>query len=48
MDSAAWSVWSTALLIILVIIWLVNHVLTVKGLISGKIVGLEHGWKRAE
>lgn len=25
-------------------IWIVNMVLTVKGLISGKIVGLEHGW----
>lgn len=25
-------------------IWIVNVVLTTKGLISGKLVGLEHGW----
>lgn len=25
-------------------IWIVNVVLTAKGLISGKLVGLEHGW----
>lgn len=25
-------------------IWIVNVVLTAKGLITGKMVGLEHGW----
>lgn len=32
------------LTITLVMIWIVNMVLTAKGLITGKLVGLEHGW----
>ncbi|KFY39510.1 hypothetical protein V494_03943 [Pseudogymnoascus sp. VKM F-4513 (FW-928)] len=44
LDSPAFSVWSAILAITLVIIWIVNMVLTTKGLITGKLVGLEHGW----
>ncbi|KFY49100.1 hypothetical protein V495_00748 [Pseudogymnoascus sp. VKM F-4514 (FW-929)] len=44
LDSPAFSVWSAALTVTLVVIWIVNMVLTVKGLITGKVVGLEHGW----
>jgi tellurite resistance protein TehA-like permease len=39
MDSPALKVWSTVLVIIIVIIWLVNHVFTFKGLYSGKLLG---------
>jgi hypothetical protein len=28
----------------LVIIWLVNILLTVRGIIKGKMLGLSHGW----
>lgn len=45
MDSTAFKVWSTALTLMLVIIWLVNHLFTIKGLITGRILGLEHGWR---
>jgi len=38
-DALAFKVWSTILVIFIVIIWLVNHVLTVKGLYTGKILG---------
>ncbi|KAL1957770.1 hypothetical protein VTO42DRAFT_5488 [Malbranchea cinnamomea] len=46
MDSTAFKVWSTALLLLLLVIWLVNQILTIKGLITGKLLGLDHGWRR--
>ncbi|KAJ5982329.1 hypothetical protein N7451_012429 [Penicillium sp. IBT 35674x] len=46
MDSPAFKVWSTALLLILLMITVVNHIFTVKGLISGKLLGLKHGWRK--
>lgn len=45
MDSPAFAVWSTALLLMLVVLWAVNHVFTIKGIITGKVLGLDHGWK---
>lgn len=39
MDSPAFKVWSTVLLLLLVIIWIVNQILTAKGIYSGKILG---------
>ncbi|RHZ48573.1 putative malic acid transport protein [Aspergillus thermomutatus] len=45
MDSPAFSVWSTALLLMLVIIAVVLTLLTIKGIITGKVLGLEHGWR---
>jgi hypothetical protein len=39
MDSPAFKVWSTVLLLLLVIIWIVNQILTAKGLYTGKILG---------
>lgn len=39
MGSPAWSVWSTALLLMLVVIWVTNSVLTIKGLWAGTILG---------
>ncbi|KAK2740749.1 hypothetical protein FQN57_005981 [Myotisia sp. PD_48] len=47
MDSAAFKVWSTVLLSLLVLIWATNQVLTIRGLITGKLLGLENGWKNA-
>lgn len=45
LDSAAFKVWSTALAIILVIIWLLNMFMTIKGVISGSLLGMDKGWK---
>ncbi|EAW10402.1 putative malic acid transport protein [Aspergillus clavatus NRRL 1] len=45
MDSPAFKVWSTALLIMLVIIAIVLTLFTLKGIITGKILGLENGWR---
>lgn len=39
MDSPAFKVWSTVLLLLLVIIWAVNHIFTIKGLNTGEIWG---------
>lgn len=45
LDSAAFKVWSTVLAIILVIIWLVNMFMTIRGVFAGTLLGLEHGWR---
>jgi len=42
LDSSAFKVWSTVLLVALVIIWLANSILTAKGVLSGKLLGLTH------
>ncbi|KAJ5579740.1 uncharacterized protein N7459_005725 [Penicillium hispanicum] len=44
MASPAFAVVSTALLVVLVLMWAVNQILTVKGIITGRILGLECGW----
>jgi sodium-dependent phosphate transporter len=41
-------VWSTALLLMLVIIAIVNTLFTIKGIFTGKVLGLEHGWRKQE
>lgn len=46
MDSPAFAVVSTALLLILLVLWFAVQIFTVKGIIGGRILGLEHGWKR--
>ncbi|KAL2018670.1 hypothetical protein VTK56DRAFT_505 [Thermocarpiscus australiensis] len=46
LDSDAFKVWSTALAIMLVIIWLLNMALTIRGVLTGSLLGLEHGWRR--
>ncbi|KAJ9481799.1 hypothetical protein VN97_g11662 [Penicillium thymicola] len=38
MDSSAFKVWSTALLLMLIIVWIVLHFFTAKGLYSGKVL----------
>ncbi|KAK3306343.1 voltage-dependent anion channel [Chaetomium strumarium] len=45
LDSAAFKVWSTALAVMLVAIWLLNMVLTIRGVVTGSLFGLEHGWR---
>lgn len=45
MDSPAFDVWSTALLLLLVVIAIVNTLFTIKGIYTGKALGLEHGWR---
>ncbi|KAK4234642.1 putative malic acid transport protein [Achaetomium macrosporum] len=45
LDAAAFKVWSTALAVMLVVIWLLNMALTIKGVVTGSLLGLEHGWR---
>ncbi|GES63281.1 malic acid transport protein [Aspergillus terreus] len=40
MDSPAFKVWSTALLLMLLMIWVVNHIFTIKGLVTGDLLGV--------
>lgn len=44
MDSPAFNVWSTVLLLLLIIMCILMHIFTIKGLLTGKILGLPHGW----
>lgn len=44
MDSPAFAVFSTGLLLIMLVLWIGNQVLTVRGIITGRILGLERGW----
>ncbi|KAJ6095531.1 C4-dicarboxylate transporter/malic acid transport protein [Penicillium sp. IBT 16267x] len=46
MDSPAFAVVSTGLLLILLVMWIFNQLLTIRGIITGRIFGLEHGWRR--
>jgi hypothetical protein len=48
MESPAFAVVSTALLLILLVIWFVVQILTIKGLFTGRVLGLEHGWNRRD
>lgn len=45
MDSPAFNVWSTVLLVLLIIMCIVMHIYTIKGLFTGKVLGLMHGWR---
>ncbi|KAL4900245.1 hypothetical protein BDW74DRAFT_162322 [Aspergillus multicolor] len=45
MDSPAFNVWSTVLLLILLILWVLLNLLTIKGIVTGKLFGLERGWR---
>ncbi|KAL4806053.1 voltage-dependent anion channel [Aspergillus unguis] len=45
MDSPAFYVWSTALLLMLLILWIINSIFTIKGIITGTIFSLEKGWR---
>ncbi|KAJ5301059.1 uncharacterized protein N7443_006061 [Penicillium atrosanguineum] len=46
MESPAFAVVSTALLLIILIMWFAVQILTIKGVFTGRLLGLEHGWKR--
>ncbi|KAJ5287831.1 C4-dicarboxylate transporter/malic acid transport protein [Penicillium angulare] len=46
MDSPAFYVISTAHLLILLVMWLVNQILTLRGIITGRMLGLEQGRRR--
>jgi hypothetical protein len=45
MQSDAFYVWSTVLLLMLVVIAIVNTLFTIKGIYTGEVLGLEHGWR---
>lgn len=45
MASPAFQVWSTALLLILLVLWFWNQIYTIKGIITGHALGLDRGWK---
>ncbi|KAJ5615885.1 hypothetical protein N7537_000999 [Penicillium hordei] len=46
MDSPAFNVFSTALLLLLVLMWVIIQILTLKGIVTGRVLGLDHGWKK--
>ncbi|KAJ5923438.1 C4-dicarboxylate transporter/malic acid transport protein [Penicillium verhagenii] len=48
MDSPAFAVVSTGLLLIMLVMWIVNQVLTLRGILTGRILGVEHWRKREE
>lgn len=45
LNSRAFKVWSAILAVFLMILWLLNAGATLLGLINGKAVGLERGWR---
>lgn len=45
MDSPAFRVVSTGLLLLLLVMWIGAQVLTVWGIITGRILGLQQGWR---
>lgn len=44
LDAPAFHVWSTALLLLLLVLALWVTALTVRGVVTGRVLGLEHGW----
>lgn len=46
MDSPAFDVFSTALLLLLVLIWVIIQILTLKGIVTGQVLGLDQGWRK--
>lgn len=46
MDSPAFDVFSTALLLLLVLMWVIIQLLTLKGIVTGRVLGLDHGWRK--
>ncbi|KAJ6138133.1 hypothetical protein N7471_004619 [Penicillium samsonianum] len=46
MDSPAFDVFSTALLLLLVLVWVIIQILTLKGIVTGQVLGLDHGWRK--
>ncbi|KAJ5185072.1 C4-dicarboxylate transporter/malic acid transport protein [Penicillium cf. griseofulvum] len=46
MDSPTFDVFSTALLLLLVIIWIIIQIFTLKGIVTGGVFGLDHGWRK--
>ncbi|KAJ5928714.1 C4-dicarboxylate transporter/malic acid transport protein [Penicillium verhagenii] len=47
MDSPAFAVVSTGLLLIMLVMWIFNQVLTLRGILTGRILGVEH-WRERE
>ncbi|KAL4893816.1 putative malic acid transport protein [Aspergillus ambiguus] len=46
MDSPAFHVWSTALLLLLIALTIWVTLFTVKGIVTGKVLGLDQGWRQ--
>lgn len=45
LDSKAFKIWSTVLATMLVIIWLLNILMSIRGVITGSLLGLDKGWR---
>jgi hypothetical protein len=46
MESPAFDVLSTALLLLLVLMWVIIQIFTLKGIVTGRVLGLDHGWRK--
>ena len=46
LDAPAFKGWSTALAAMLVILWIVITILTIRGVFTGQLLGLKHGWRK--
>lgn len=45
LPSKAFDIWSTVLVLLLVILWLFNMIASIIGGVSGKVFGLDRGWR---
>lgn len=46
MDSPAFDVFSTALLLLLVLMWVIIQIFTLEGIVTGRVLGMDHGWRK--
>ena len=45
LPSRAFDVWSTVLVVLLIILWLLNTAASITGVANGKVLGLKQGWR---
>lgn len=45
LPSQAFDVWSTVLVVLLVMLWLLNMAASITGVANGKVLGLDQGWR---
>lgn len=45
LPAEAFNVWSTVLVVLLVVLWLFNITASITGALNGKVFGLHRGWQ---